>query len=192
MDAEDDDSKTELSSREPTISDLVELCRELNERNASYIVIGGFAMRAAGLDRRTMDVDLLIDTSLDNEARVFQALATLPDQAVLELEPGETKKYNVVRVVDDILVDLMHSACGIRYEDALEGIRIHTVKGIPIPFASPELLWRMKVGTHREKDAGDLWFLRGVLGSDEPENDTGPCEGFFKRLYWKISKARKL
>ena len=28
------------------------------------------------------------------------------------------------------------------------------------PFASPRLLWRMKVVTHREKDAADLLFLR--------------------------------
>jgi hypothetical protein len=32
--------------------------------------------------------------------------------------------------------------------------------GVPIPFASPRLHWRMKVMTHREKDAGDLVFLR--------------------------------
>jgi len=31
---------------------------------------------------------------------------------------------------------------------------------VPIPFASPRLLWRMKVVTHREKDAGDIVFLR--------------------------------
>jgi len=30
----------------------------------------------------------------------------------------------------------------------------------PIPFASPRLLWRMKTVTHREKDDGDLVFLR--------------------------------
>jgi hypothetical protein len=29
-----------------------------------------------------------------------------------------------------------------------------------LPFASPRLLWRMKVVTHREKDAADLVFLR--------------------------------
>jgi len=34
------------------------------------------------------------------------------------------------------------------------------VAGVPIPFASPRLLWRMKAVTHREKDAGDLVFLR--------------------------------
>ncbi len=36
--------------------------------------------------RETMDVDLLIDTALENEARVYAALESLPDQAVtLEL-----------------------------------------------------------------------------------------------------------
>lgn len=47
---------TDLESREPTVEDLRDLCRALNERGALYIVIGGFAMRAAGYNRRTMDV----------------------------------------------------------------------------------------------------------------------------------------
>jgi hypothetical protein len=37
---------------------------------------------------------------------------------------------------------------------------VHEVDGVAIPFASPELLWRMKSRTHREKDRGDLQFLR--------------------------------
>ncbi len=31
---------------------------------------------------------------------------------------------------------------------------------MPIPFASPELLWRMKCRAGREKDRGDIEFLR--------------------------------
>jgi hypothetical protein len=34
------------------------------------------------------------------------------------------------------------------------------VDGVPIPFASPRMLYRMKEKTHREKDRGDLQFLR--------------------------------
>lgn len=37
---------------------------------------------------------------------------------------------------------------------------VHQVDGVSIPFASPRLLWRMKIVTHREKDAADLVFLR--------------------------------
>lgn len=150
----------ELESREPTLEDLRDLCRELNQRGARYVVIGGFAIRAAGYNRRTMDVDLIVAADRDNETRVFDALATLPDAAVRELQPGELQQYTVIRVADEILVDLMRTAGGIDYAEAAKDVVVRDVDGVSIPFASPRLLWRMKVITHREKDAGDLVFLR--------------------------------
>jgi len=155
-----DDASTDLESREPTLEDLRSLCRELNARGARYVVVGGFAIRAAGYVRRTVEIDLLMATDPDNEARVFDALATLPDAAVRELTLGEVGRYTVVRVADEIVVDLMKSAGGIDYHAALPDVVTVDVDGVPIPFASPRLLWRMKVVTGREKDAGDLIFLR--------------------------------
>ncbi len=152
-----------LSSREPSVEDLVELCRSLNQKKAKYIVIGGFAMRAAGYDRRTMDVDLLIQTGVVNELLVFRALEILPDQAVKELSPGEIDQYCVVRIADEIVVDLMKSAAGIDYAEAEPLIQVLELDGVPIPFASPKLLWKMKCKTHREKDAADVLFLRHLL-----------------------------
>jgi hypothetical protein len=150
----------ELISRAPERPDLVNLCRELNERGARYLVIGGFAIIAAGYARTTGDLDLLIDADLENEAKVFKALEILHDQCVKELEPGEVSEYGVVRVADEILVDLMAKASGIDYSEASKSVVIHELDGVSIPFASPELLWRMKGRTHREKDRGDLQFLR--------------------------------
>ena len=160
MAMEDDRPSQDLESREPTTEDLRDLCRELNRRNALYVVVGGFAVRAAGYNRRTMDVDLMVAADPDNEAKVFSALSTLPDNAVRELKPGELQLYNVIRVADEILVDLMRSAGGIDYAEASKHVVVHEIQGVPIPFASPHLLWRMKACTHREKDAGDLVFLR--------------------------------
>ncbi len=166
MDMENDHPPEELEeARQPTLTDLVSLCRELNDRGASYIVIGGFAIRAAGYDRTTMDVDLLIEASLANEALVVSALATLPDQAILEMKPGEVSAYTVVRVGDEFVVDLMASASGIKYTEAALDVEYHEIDGVRIPFASPTLLWRMKVKTHREKDAADLYFLRRLLAA---------------------------
>lgn len=147
-------------SRQPTVEDLVNLCRELNRLGAKYIIVGGFAIRGAGYIRETHDVDFIIATDLENEARVFKALETLPDQAVKQLEPGEVAKYTVVRIADEIVVDLMHSASGIDYDEAAKDVVVRTVNEVPIPFASPRLLWRMKKNTYREKDAPDLLFLR--------------------------------
>jgi predicted nucleotidyltransferase len=156
----DDRPAQELESREPTVEDLRDLCRELNQRGAKYVVIGGFAMRAANYNRTTMDVDLMVAANAENEAKVFAALATLPDNAVRELQPGELQKYNVIRIGDEILVDLLRSAGGIEYAEAAKDVVVREVDGVPIPFASPRLLWRMKAVTHREKDTDDLLFLR--------------------------------
>jgi hypothetical protein len=156
----DDRPPEKLESREPTVEDLRDLCRELNLRGAKYLVIGGFAMRAANYNRTTMDVDLMVAADLENEAKVFSALATLPDNAVRELQPGELQKHNVIRIGDEILVDLLRSAGGIGYAEASKDVVVREVDGVPIPFASPRLLWRMKIVTRREKDTDDLLFLR--------------------------------
>lgn len=161
MESENDETiEGELISRAPTDDDLVSLCRELNQRGVRYLVVGGFAIINAGYPRTTGDVDIMIDTSPENEAQAYAALEILPDKAVKELKPGEVSQYVVVRVCDEITVDLMASASGIRYEEASQHIVTRVINDVPIPFASPKLLWRMKVNTHREKDAPDLLFLR--------------------------------
>ncbi len=150
----------ELASRAPTEEDLVALCRSLNEVGARYMIVGGFAIIYSGYGRTTGDVDLLFDIERENESKVYTSLESLPDKAVLQLQPGEVEKYTVVRVADEIVVDLMKSASGIDYEEASKDVVIREVQGVLIPFASPRLLWRMKKNTHREKDRADLAFLR--------------------------------
>jgi len=161
MENEDDPSEEgQLTSRAPTEDDLVSLCRALNDLGAKYLIVGGFAVIYSGYARTTTDVDLLIAVDLENEAKVFRSLEALPDKAVLELLPGEVEHYTVVRVADEITVDLMKSASGIDYAAACNDILIRRVRDVDIPFASPKLLWRMKRNTHREKDVLDLLFLR--------------------------------
>jgi hypothetical protein len=160
-----------LECRPPVEGDIVALCRELNQQGAKYVVVGGFAIIAAGFPRFTGDVDLVVAADAENEVKIFSALATLPDNAVRELQPGELEQYNVIRVGDEILVDLMRSAGGIDYAEAAKDVVVRELGGVPIPFASPRLLWRMKAATHREKDAGDLVFLRqwfAERGEDPP------------------------
>jgi hypothetical protein len=161
------------ASRTPDGNDLVRLCRELNTHGVRYVVVGGFAMIQQGLVRTTEDVDLLLDPSRENQARVRESLLYLPDQAVRELGEEDLTQYVVARVADEILVDLMFAACGVTYAEAetAGGIEVHEVQGVSIPFASARLLWRMKQ-TVREKDAADRVWLRARLGLGDAS--TGP------------------
>ena len=149
-------------SRPPSLADLLKLCRGLNDAGAGYIVIGGMAMVQAGFVRTTEDIDLLIDSSAGNQERVRRGLMQLPDQAVRDLASDDVDKYSVVRVADEFVVDLMKSACGIGYEEAKAYVTFVDIGGVKIPFASPELLWKLKQ-TRREKDQLDLLFLRELL-----------------------------
>jgi len=150
----------ELEPRPPTMEDVLALCTRLNGLGAKYLIVGGFAIIQAGHPRMTGDLDLLIEDSLENEALVFKALEILHDQAVKEFDPGDVAKYTVCRLADEIIVDIMAAACGIRFADTLGHIDWVDLDGVNIPFASPHLLWLMKFKTHREKDIPDLVFLR--------------------------------
>jgi hypothetical protein len=116
------------------------------------------AVIQAGFPRATGHIDLLIDASPANQERVRQALMSLPDQAARDLAPGDLDRYAVVRVADEIVVDLMKAACGIVYEEASRDVEVVDIEGVSIPFATPELLLRMK-DTYREKDRIDRAFL---------------------------------
>lgn len=70
MDAQNDGASFE--PRTPRIDDLVSLCRELNKREAQYMVVGGMAIVHWGNTRLTEDIDLLIETSQENQQKVFR------------------------------------------------------------------------------------------------------------------------
>lgn len=148
--------------RIPTIEDLVSLCRHLNEVGARYIVIGGWAIIQLGFGRTTGDIDLLVDSSPENFQKIKKAMLFLPDAAIREVQPGDLDKYVVVRVGDEITVDLMKAACGVEFAEASASIAPLNVQGVDIPFASASLMLRLKQ-TYREKDAFDREYLRQML-----------------------------
>jgi hypothetical protein len=160
MDSESE-QKREVT-RVPTGADLVSLAREFNRLGVAFIVVGGFAINRLGLVRATEDIDLLIARDMTNQKLVKKALEILPDRAIRELGDEDIAKWVVVRVNDDITVDLMTEACGVRFEDGANGVETEVIDGVPIPFAGAELMLRMKQSP-REKDASDRSFLQQLI-----------------------------
>lgn len=155
-----DDPRDRGESRAPHLQDLLDLCLALNQEGARYLLVGGFAVILHGFVRSTKDVDFLVDPAEANIQAVKRAMAKLPDNAASLLADDEILKYQVVRIADEIVVDLLGAACGVTYADAIAGgIEIFNVRGVEIPVASKELLIRMK-NTIRESDAVDVRFLR--------------------------------
>jgi hypothetical protein len=154
----DEDDGQVPEARPAGVEDLVALCSNLNREGAKYVVIGGMAIIQAGFVRATEDIALLVDTSPENIECLRRALLTLPDKAVKDMADDDVKKYAVVRVADEIVVDLMMKACGVEYDEASTMVDFVSIEGVKIPFANTELLWRTKQ-TVREKDKLDREFL---------------------------------
>src|SRR5258708_11118873 len=95
--------------RPPQETDLIGLCAALNKQGARYVVVGGMAVIHHGLLRATEDIDLLLERSRENQAKVFVALEVLSDKAVREIKETDLDQYTVVRVADEIVVGLMLS-----------------------------------------------------------------------------------
>jgi hypothetical protein len=157
-----DDQDDDRSARAPEPDDVIRVCRALNESGARYLLIGGFAVIAHGGGRFTKDIDLLVDDAPDNVVRVKRALSVLADNAAAEVADDDIRRHVVVRVADEVVVDLMGRACGLSYAEAASDAETLERDGVRIPVASPATLIRTK-DTPRPQDAIDRAFLEGVL-----------------------------
>lgn len=155
-----------MEPRDPESGDLVKICKALNERGARYIVIGGMALVYHGFHRGTEDIDLLVERTADNISRLKKSLSILPDNAVAEMKDSDLETYGTVRIADEVVVDLMSSACGIDFQQAATMIEEAEIEGVRIPFANPELLLKTKQ-TVREKDEIDRLFLKRLIAERE-------------------------
>ena len=74
----------------------------------------------------------------------------------------DVRHHTVVRVVDEVIVDLMGRACGPAYADVAADLEWHDLSAVRVPIASPAALVRMK-NPYRPQDATDRAFLQQNL-----------------------------
>lgn len=155
---------TEIQRRDgawPT-DPLARVCYLLNREDARYVVVGAHACILHGLVRTTEDVDLLIEESDDNYERVLRALCGLEDRAAAELTVEDLRENLVVKVADEVEVDISRRAWTVGYPEAMKSAEFAEIEGVRVPYASLAVLIRSK-STYREKDRADLLFLRRLM-----------------------------
>jgi len=135
-------------------SPLLRVCQLLNEAGAKYLICGAQACILHGLVRTTEDVDILVEASAENCQRVIDGLAKLADGAARELTPKDILENVVVKVADEVEVDVSTKAWKVIYADAVASAREEVIEGVRIPFLGLDALIASKE-TYREQDALD-------------------------------------
>ena len=142
---------------------LLRVCSLLNKRSAKYLIIGGHACILHGLVRTTEDVDVLVEGSEDNLKKVIVALSEMEDGAARELTPRDLLENVVVKIADEVEVDVSRHAWKISYEDAI-GSALHVEIGnVDVPYVDLKTLIATKE-TPGEQDRADVVRLKRLLG----------------------------
>lgn len=141
---------------------LLRVCALLNKHGAHYLIVGGHACILHGYVRATEDVDILVEDTEENFRRVISALSELEDHAAAELTPQDLAENVVVKIADEVEVDVSRQAWQVTYAEAIATSEAIEVDGVCVPFLGLEMLIKSKT-TYREQDRADLVRLRDLL-----------------------------
>ena len=83
-----------------------------------------------------MDVDILVPENLQNHGRVIAALSELEDQAAAELTAQDLVQNIVVKIADDVEVDVSTRAWTVSYAHAIGTALKTTIGGVEIHLPS--------------------------------------------------------
>lgn len=150
----------------PEQDPLLKVCALLNRHGARYLVVGGHALILHGMVRTTADVDILVEESDENYRSVIAALSELEDRAAAELAPCDFVNNVVVKIADEVEVDISRRAWKLSYADAIPNALDVMIDGVRVPYVSLEDLIKSKE-TYREKDRLDVEQLRRLMGDNE-------------------------
>jgi hypothetical protein len=146
---------------------LTRVCSLLNKHGVRYMVVGGHACILHGLVRTTEDIDILVEESEDNYRRIITALSEMEDGAARELTPRDFQDNLVVKVADEVEVDISRRAWKVAYIDARDSVCYAEIDGVRIPYADLKTLITSKE-TYREQDRADLLRLRALARIVKP------------------------
>lgn len=140
---------------------VVRVCAALNRAKVAYLVIGGVACILHGYARATEDLDILIERTTPNAARILKALASLGYGFAREWTAAEILKRPITVIGDDPRVDVFTIAWKLKYEQAAPNAGTVDVDGVRIPLIGLDDLIETK-RTGRLQDAADIEALEQI------------------------------
>ncbi|HEY0257472.1 MAG TPA: hypothetical protein VGC39_08515 [Candidatus Methylacidiphilales bacterium] len=155
------------------ITSYEELLDRLVTEQVKFALAGGLAVCLNGFVRTTDDVDILIDNSPDNIARLVRCLADFGEGNGKDLTPQDlTDEPGAVRIQEDFSLDLFVRMNGKTLADLSSWIGYYPLRsGNQIPFLQAEALIQTKTGSSREKDRADIGALIDITRAKNANNN---------------------
>ena len=150
---------------------LKEICRDLEELNEAFALVGGLAVSARAEPRLTRDADLAVDVADDAQAeRLVHFLQASGYTVIAAVEQETTGRLATIRLSKGnsggVVTDLLFASSGIESEIVRGAESMEVLRGLVIPVAGVGHLIALKLlardDRRRPLDADDLRALREI------------------------------
>lgn len=142
--------------------DYKEMLQTLKGHNVDYLLVGAYALAAQGYPRSTIDIDIWVNPTSENSARVYEALAEF-GAPLHEINVDTFKYRGVVFQIGvaprriDIITEI---SGGIEFEEAIARSFHVEIDDVSLSILSIKDLIKNKEATGRPKDLVDAENLR--------------------------------
>jgi hypothetical protein len=137
----------------------------LDRRNARYVLVGGMAAILHGVPRATLDLDLLVDTTLPNAQAILGALRDAGLGTADLITAADLLAQTLTEFDDFLRVDVLLSIPGLAFADAWAHHERRSVGDTHVRIVSIDDLIASKLATGRPKDLEDVAGLQRLRGS---------------------------
>lgn len=142
--------------------DFLDMLRALQSAEARFLIVGAHALAGHGLPRATGDLDIWVEPTAGNAAKVWQALLDFgaPAAALGIRQQDFTTRGLVIQIgLPPRRIDLLTSLTGLEFDPAWATRFTVTVAGIALPLLGRDSLLANKSALDRPQDRADVEAL---------------------------------
>ncbi len=143
--------------------DLKKFIELLNSAKVEYLIVGAWSVAFHARPRYTGDLDIFLDATPDNAARVLKTLDKFGFGNIGLKVSNLTELDQIVQLgVAPNRVDLLTSISGVTFSAAWNDRKTGQLDGIETTFISREHLIQNKLAVGRSQDMTDIELLRRI------------------------------
>jgi hypothetical protein len=145
-----------------------EVFASLNSRGVKYVVIGGVGAILHGVPRATFDLDLLIEASPENAAKLLEAFLEARLGTADMITPSGLLTQEITVFNDRVRIDVQTSTPGLTFSEAWSRREVMMYRGQEFYVASRPDIIASKRAAGRQIDLDDV---RALEAGDAPVSE---------------------
>lgn len=140
--------------------DFSEFVKLLNEHSVRYLIVGGYAVGFHGHTRYTKDLDVWIESTEENAARLLKTLDQFGfGELDLKVEDFLTPRQIIQLGHEPMRIDLLTSVKGVEFSEAFKNAIEAEIDGVNYVVIGLKQLIASKKAAGRPHDLGDVDLL---------------------------------